>query len=133
LNSNLTQRDHLAAAINAAERLRTDVSLEPPHTIELRGPAGAQGAYSLVLVFFGAPENLARWAAALSAPVTIRGHLSNPRLPYAEAHATVHGVAVKMWALGDEAEYDRYRSAATMVPESPTAVVPLAESPMAVA
>lgn len=109
-NSNpTTQRGHMRVALEAAARLNTDHYLLPPHSLTFQGAPFNSGPYTLEMNFHRNPEGLAEWADALGLAVTVKDHHGSSR-PHAEARGDVYGVQVRMWALGDEVEYDRYRA-----------------------
>jgi hypothetical protein len=119
-NSNPTQREHMRMALEAAARLNTDYFLTPPQSLTINGAAFNDGPYSLELYFHHNPEGLAEWADALGLAVTVRDLISTSN-PLAEARGEAYGTPVRLWALGDESEYDRYSAVASEPVSLPSA------------
>jgi hypothetical protein len=111
LNDNTTQRDHLMAALSAAEQI-TAASPIVPRGVTFDGAPFGDGPYSLVLSFHRTPETVAEFAAAFGLPVTYQESYVDGA-PYVEARGELFGFQVRAYALGLAGDQERYAACAS--------------------
>jgi hypothetical protein len=106
LNDNTTQRDHLMAALSAAEHVVADAPTCPAQIrIESETSFGSYpGTYEpvvgVIAYFHRAPDLVAEFAAHFGVPALERPH-GTDGMVYTYADGSVEGVPFRAWALSD--------------------------------
>lgn len=104
MNDNPTQRDaqrdHLMAALSAAEQVVATAPVVPDE-LQLKGPVtAAPGPYVLDLFFHRCPQDVVTFATSVGATAVTREHTAEDPRPYTEVSGVVFGHRFRAWTLG---------------------------------
>lgn len=101
------RRDGVMAALSVAEQITSTAPVVPTDI--------AVNVRSIDVHFHQSPEDLVVFARAFDLPVTLRERHGGRERPYVEARGSLNDVSLHAWALGTEADVDRYRAALASV------------------